>query len=719
MPPIHKQRLSLIGVISLTVMSILTAGMTSLFATRAARPAKTAAPVIKPAMPEAVETFVFQVGIDKYTSPRVPKLDGCVRDVLDMKQLLIRKFNVPASHFLTLTDEQATHDAIIAGFKKQLIENARNHRDAVVIFQYSGHGSQVQDRTGNKANGWSSTLVPVNSRDLKGSYFDIVDDEIRGLFATLSQYTSNITFIIDACHSGNPTRGAGKTRGIPEDDRLQALQTTKPAPTRGASQPRGGDISALLPRDQRYVAIAATLPHELANEKSFPEIHRVNGALTFYLLKALARARPETTYRQLMAEVANAVTTDYPNQHPQVEGDIGRPVFGGAANREDPFIEIQDVKSDLITIKAGLAQGIAPESIIAVYAADAIRLAGSEKRLTTGKVTAVTPFTASVRLDTMKGVTTQAKAVVISPDFGSIRTRVALAKEPSTRGANPTADTRAKLVSLLEPSRTITLAGDVDLDVPSTRGINWDVIVRQVRFSDWFRDTRETAAVAGAASTRPVERQVFALVGPDATRPLFDFFVELDDPGAAQKIATALEHLANQRSLRSVGNETSLLNGAVKLTLLRVTGTFVDGQLKIEKEESIDLPNDVQDYSFDQGELLRIQIENQSNADLYLTLFDISTDGSIQILYPPAGAAVALPKGARIKPDSLILRLGGPAGYETYKIIASTEKKGPSDYAFLQQAAVTRNSGAVSLANLSDWTTSQINLLISDKVKGG
>src|SRR6476620_11312181 len=63
----------------------------------------------------AMETFVSQVGIDKYTSPKVPKLEGCVQDILDMKSLLIKKFSVPANRFLTLIDEQATHDAIIAG----------------------------------------------------------------------------------------------------------------------------------------------------------------------------------------------------------------------------------------------------------------------------------------------------------------------------------------------------------------------------------------------------------------------------------------------------------------------------------------------------------------------------------------------------------------------------------------------------------------------------
>lgn len=703
-PPLIKCR-SLVALIStLLLWSTIPVVVTS-------TPRQPTRSATRNATTNAIETFVFQVGIDKYTSPKVPKLDGCVQDILDMKSLLTKKFNVPANRFLTLTDEQATHDAIISGFRKQLIENAKAHRDALVIFQYSGHGSQVKDRTGNKADGLDSTLVPVNSRDLKGSYFDIVDDEIRELFDELSQYTSNIVFIIDACHSGNPTRGAGKTRGLPEDDRPQPPESGRRPSTRGGPQLRGGEMTAMLPRDQRYVAIAATLPHELANEKSLPEIPKANGALTFYLLKALERAKPETTYRQLMTEVANAVTSAFPSQHPQAEGDLGRPIFGGSANREDPFVQIQDVKGDLMTIKAGSAQGIAPGTIVAVYAPDAVRLVGNEKKLATGTVSTVAPFTSTVKLSAISTIPLQAKVAIVCPDFGSIRTRVAIARE-SVRGASPTLDVKSNLSALLEPSKSLTFVGDVDLDAPNTRGINWDVVVKRVKFSDWF-----SQASTAEANRAAKDREVYMLAGVDATRPLFDFFVELDDADGPQKIAAALEHLANQRSLLAITNPTSNLEGGIKINLFRVTGSFVDGKLKIEKEEAINPPVDTSEYSFDQGELLRLQIENQSSTDLYLTLFDISTDGSIQILYPPTGAAISLPKGAKVKPDSLIFRLGGPSGVETYKIIASTEKKGPSDYAFLQQSAVTRSSGTVSLATVSDWTTAQLTILISNKVK--
>ena len=702
MSPLLQKCLSLIAVISillsLTTVSVLSGPKPeSMTVDPSARTPST-----------AMETFVFQVGIDKYTSPKVPKLDGCVQDVVDMKSLLIKKFNVPSNHFLTLTDGQATHEAIINGFRKQLIENAKAHRDALVIFQYSGHGSQVKDQTGRKADGLSSTLVPVNSRDLKGSNFDVVDDEIRELFEELSQYTSNIVFIIDACHSGNPTRGGGKTRGIPKDDRPQP-KPAKLASTRGGSQLRGGEMVAMLPRDQRYVAIAATLPQELANEKDMPEVPKANGALTFYLLKALERAKPETTFRQLMAEVASAVTSAFPNQHPQGEGDLGRPVFGGSANREDPFVEIKDVKGDVMTIKAGSAQGITPGTIVAVYAPDALRLNGNDKKLATGTVTTVTAFSATVKLNAVSTIPQQAKVAIVCPDFGSIRTRVAFAQE-SVRGDSPSGDFKLNLTRLLEPSKSLTFVGNVDLNATNTRGVNWDVVVKRVKFSDWFSSSPTNP-------NRSADRDVYIITGVDATRPLFDFFVELDDASGVQKIAAALEHLANQRSLRAITNPTSSLEGGLKINLIRVTGTFLDGKLKIEKEEPINPPADAQEYSFDQGELLRLEIENQSNSDLYLTLFDISTDGSIEILYPPTGAATSLPKGSKVRPDALIFKLGGPAGLETYKIIASTEKKGPSDYAFLQQSAVTRSSGTMSLATVPEWTTAQINLLISDKVK--
>src|SRR2546421_4376963 len=150
-----------------------------------------------------LEKFVLQVGIDKYQY--VTQLDGCVQDVKDFRKVLVEQFKCPddEKHFKTLLNSEATHENIIAAFRSQLIENAKKNADAIVIFQYSGHGSQADDLNGDKADHLDSTLVPVNSRDPQNKNVDIRDDEIRSLYEELSQYTSNITFILDCCHAGN------------------------------------------------------------------------------------------------------------------------------------------------------------------------------------------------------------------------------------------------------------------------------------------------------------------------------------------------------------------------------------------------------------------------------------------------------------------------------------------------------------------------------------
>jgi caspase domain-containing protein len=657
---------------------------------------------------------VLQVGIDDYQY--VDKLHGCVQDVVDMKELLIKKFDVPADHFLTLTNQEATHDAILSAFRKQLIENAKRHREAIVIFQYSGHGSRVPDQNGDKADGLDSTLVPVNSRDPEGKNFDIVDDEIRELFDELSRYTSNISFIIDACHSGNPTRGGAK-RGIGIDTRRQPPEKTKPARTRSGVGLRGGEMTTVLPRDQRYVSLVATQPSESANEKTVVEGQKTNGALTFHLLRALERATPETTYRELMEEVASAVTADFASQHPQLEGDLRRSVFAGSANREDIFIRIEEVNEKQVTIAAGLAQGIQPGTIVAIYAPEARRLVGDDKRLAVGAVTEVGPFSAKIILKDTSSISVKAKAVVVSADFASSRMRVVLdSGGASTRTAAASDSGLARVAELLKDNRKISLVDDsISTGAAAASRTIWDVAVRRDKFANAFKDRGERGC-ADTVEIPAADQEVFFLADQTG-RPLFDFFVKAQDAAGPQKIVTALDYLVNQRALRSIRNERSQLKGGIKINVLRVSGDFTASPPRVEREELVSLSTDQQDYRFDQCEYFRFEIENHSGKDLYITLFDLGTDGSIQILYPPKGGTMLIPNGEKVKPN-MFLQTTGPSGYETFKIIATTEKKGPSDFAFLEQAGVgATRTKTVSVAEFADWTTTQLNFVIGNTVK--
>jgi len=680
-----------------------------LFSFTVSRQRDVGAQTTKPAAPQSPEKFVLQVGIDDYLY--VDKLRGCVQDVRDMKELLIGKFNVPADHFVTLTNKEATHEAIVNAFRKQLIENAKRYRDAIVIFQFSGHGSRVPDQNGDKADGLDSTLVPVNSRDPEGNNFDIVDDELRNLFDELSKYTSNITFIIDACHSGNPTRGVSTTRGIGIDKRPQPPEKAS-SPAKGNSSLRGTEMTTMLPRDQRYVSIAATMPTELAHEKTVASEPRTNGALTFYLLRALERATPETTYRELMDEVTSSVTSDFDTQHPQIEGDLRRPVFSGAANREDVFIKIDEVRATQVTLAAGSAQGVQPGSLVAIYAPDARHLSGDEKRQALATVTEVGPFTSKLTLKSPAAISVKSKAVLVSPDFNSNRTNVAL--EISASGSN-----LARVADSLKTSSRISLVQPASVNTATTtasRSASWDVEVRSDKFGNVFRRSEGERGCNDQPHPPANDKNIFYLASPDG-RPLFDFFVAADDPDGPEKIVRALDYLANQRALRAVRNDRTQLSGGIKINVLRLHGDFTTSPPKIEKEEPVNLAVDQMDYQFDQCEYFRFEIENRSPRDLYVTLFDIGTDGSIQILYPPKGGTLMIPNGEKVKPN-LVLMTTGPAGYETFKIIATTDKRGPLDFAFLEQAGIqATRSKPLSVAEIADWTTSQINFFIGNRIK--
>lgn len=663
---------------------------------------------------DGMQKFVLQVAIDDYLY--APKLKGCARDVAEIKKVLTGKFSVPSDNIMALTDGQATRDRIIWAFRSHLIENAKRHPDSLVIFQFSGHGSQVPDQNGDEADHIDSTLVPVNSRDLAGKNFDIVDDEIRELFNELSRYTSNVVFILDCCYSGNPTRGQ-QTRGIPMDTRRQPPQ--KALSHEGRT--RGQDLGGMLPRDQRYISIAASLPHERANEIRVGD--HWEGGLTHFLVRYLKQTKPETTYRELMARVGNEVTAQFAAQHPQVEGDLRRPVLAGSANRDDTFIRISKVAGNKITIEAGAAQGLTEGALLSIYASDARKLTGTERRLATARLTGVGDFASTAELLQPARITTEAKAVVLSRDFGSIRTRVLLDPDVSVKDKTA-ADTRmiSEIGELLSSDKAIEIIRPGEA-APGNRP-DPDVVLIRGWFGGVFKD--QAGLVPGAdGKVHPIaaKTEVFYLTGPDRATPLFGFAVKAGERGSAQRIADAIEHLANHRALRAVNNAVSDLNDQVVLKVVKVYGERDnDGYLKrIDRSEVIDLAEMDQGYHFDQGEMFKFRIENHSPRDLYVILFDISTDGAIQILYPPPGSAgVRVKSGERNFEIPQVFATTGPPGYETFKIIATTAQKSNDDFAFLEQGAVRGvRAIPIKIEELADWTTTQIDFVITGKRSGG
>src|SRR5258708_30180212 len=153
------------------------------------------------------------VGINDYQHPeQVSPLAGSINDVEDMRQVLIGKFEFPPENILVLKDSEATHAGIVNALQTHLIAKAQ--AGDIVVFHYSGHGSQMKDVTGKQISRLDETIVPYDSRDPEGKVFDISGAELHALLVQLAAKTNNVTFILDSCHSGTLVRGA-RMRSIP------------------------------------------------------------------------------------------------------------------------------------------------------------------------------------------------------------------------------------------------------------------------------------------------------------------------------------------------------------------------------------------------------------------------------------------------------------------------------------------------------------------------
>lgn len=135
------------------------------------------------------------VGIDDYpTSP----LHGCVADA-DAWGATLGELGFQVS---SLKNAAATRDSILTELKT-LIDTSK--AGDVVVFQFAGHGTEVDDLDGDEVDGTNGpkdeALCPYDIAE--GAF--VIDDDIADIFLNIPQGV-NVTCFIDCCHSGSITR---------------------------------------------------------------------------------------------------------------------------------------------------------------------------------------------------------------------------------------------------------------------------------------------------------------------------------------------------------------------------------------------------------------------------------------------------------------------------------------------------------------------------------
>ncbi len=566
------------------------------------------------------------VGINEYKSPTVKNLNGCVNDVENMRTLLITKFDFKEENIQTLTNKQATRDAILQTFQNHLI--ARAAPGAIVVFHYSGHGSQMKDISGDEIDNLDETIVPHDSR--QGTVFDISDDELNGLLRLLSQKTKNITFILDSCHSGTATRAAGLARKIPIDER----PPPPPPPYALSVRDVGEGENDWRPENLNYVLISGCR----SGESSFEHWGdgKEHGALTYFLTKELRSAGAAVTYRDIMDNVMGKVNAFYGNQHPQLEGVAADYyVFSDSTSIADAYILTSPHERDRkkVTLDAGQIQGLTEGSIFEVYKPGTKKFEEPEKPIATVELTNVMSGMAEGIITSGRQVPEFSRAVERQHYYPDLKLRLyymELSESPTLQSIKAQLDEYNYIETVAEPRHYHLLLRQISNEIVTEGG-----------------DTTE--------------------ISPR---------VSISDPDAVRRVVAQVSQWAKWFNILSIDNVAPVFD--IKFTLKVVR----DGQSRapfahVGQAEAVVYP----------GERVECIVENTSHRDLYLTMLDLSTDGSVSVIYPDApGAAELLPaRSTWSKPIEMYLPAGLKSVKDILKVFATTTK---IDFYFLTQPAV-------------------------------
>ena len=147
------------------------------------------------------------VGINDYPGTQ-NDLMGCLNDVTNLYDVLVKYFGFQPGDIRMLTNARAKTQTVLDALAG-LVEKSQS--GDVLVFQYSGHGSQVRDLDGDELKDHKDEILCPYDCDWDSRF--IRDDDLAELFSPLKQGVL-LEVILDSCHSGTGTREMIVDRGL-------------------------------------------------------------------------------------------------------------------------------------------------------------------------------------------------------------------------------------------------------------------------------------------------------------------------------------------------------------------------------------------------------------------------------------------------------------------------------------------------------------------------
>jgi len=125
------------------------------------------------------------------------ELEGCINDVNHIHKHFLNHVGFESENIIMLTDDtQLTPTKhVMESSMHQFVNNAVNGDH--LFLQYSGHGTEVKDKTGDEDDGYDEAICPLDGGV-------IIDDWIFFNVAKPLERapTASLFVLVDACHSG-------------------------------------------------------------------------------------------------------------------------------------------------------------------------------------------------------------------------------------------------------------------------------------------------------------------------------------------------------------------------------------------------------------------------------------------------------------------------------------------------------------------------------------
>jgi hypothetical protein len=330
-------------------------------------------------------------------------LPGSANDARNMLDVLQARWGFRPENVHLLVDSAATRDAIRRELTGWLPSVAK--AGDLVVFYYSGHGSQVFDQSGDEADGLDETICPTDVLR-NSSRLDILDDELGAWVRALP--TRNVTVILDSCHSGTATRMAApyvRRKALARSldslaERPRAMTGASTGQATGGPKPNADDLGGDV------LEIAAAQSDQYALDAAFENRNGIEhgGAFTHPLVRYLWQVPAGTSYEEVFRLTRDAVRRDAYAQNPQISGAAREtPLFGvaGAADASvgtlpavvvsrgpvaHPTATVVAALPTGVVIDGGAAAGVTPGSVYRVGDAE-LTVASVEGARATARLT--------------------------------------------------------------------------------------------------------------------------------------------------------------------------------------------------------------------------------------------------------------------------------------------------------------------------------------------